>query len=375
MGNLDRISIIIPIYKEAFQLGDLLTNLLEDSYPNKEVLVAADEPDRDGLNTLQRMGHKVKYMISERRQGKVKAIEELIKSSSGKILLFLDADVALPNGDHKFLTRIVEEIKKADIIDIKKSVIRDSFLAKLEYFEYLGFNIVNWLFSRYVRKCLGVNGAAFAITRDALRSLGGFRRVISEDLDLATRSFLKGLAFRFIDDISVEVKVTSSWRRWYTQRIRWGVGTSLWIKEYYKLLLKSMLDNPKILIIFILSLIFIFPSLTTFLVNLFVLDSAYYQYIAMAVFLLAMKFTPLSLPLSIILTLAPILSQSITITILFFLFFFINLMFAHKLSCKFSFPHFFAYFFFYSPLWLMIMATNLVRIMVMKNKIEVDWKT
>jgi biofilm PGA synthesis N-glycosyltransferase PgaC len=372
MGNLGRISVIIPVYGEAYRLGELLNRLLDDPYPDKEVLVAADEPSREVLETLQQMSHRIKYTVSGERRGKVRAVEELIESSSGEILLFLDADVALPGDSHNFLAVVAEEIKKADIIDIKKVIIRDSFLAKLEYFEYLGFNVVNWLFSRYVKRCLAINGAAFAITRDALRSLGGFRRVISEDLDLATRSFLKGMAFRFVDDISVEVKVTSSWRRWYAQRKRWSVGASLWIKEYYRPLLRSLLDHPKILIP---SLVFAFPSLTVFLVNLFVLDNPYYKYIAVAVFLLAMKFTSLSLPLSIILTSFPLLGQSIMVMALFSSFSLLNLMFARKLRCRFSLPHFFAYFFFYSPLWLAIMATNLMRVIVMKNRIEVDWKT
>jgi hypothetical protein len=88
-----------------------------------------------------------------------------------------------------------------------------------------------------------------------------------------------------------------------------------------------------------------------------------------------MKFTSLSLPLSIILTSFPLLGQSIMVMALFSSFSLLNLMFARKLRCRFSLPHFFAYFFFYSPLWLAIMATNLMRVIVLKNRIEVDWKT
>jgi hypothetical protein len=44
----------------------------------------------------------------------------------------------------------------------------------------------------------------------------GFRRVVAEDIDIATRAFLKDSRFAYSQDVEVQNVVYSNWQQWYT---------------------------------------------------------------------------------------------------------------------------------------------------------------
>jgi len=77
-----------------------------------------------------------------------------------------------------------------------------------------------------------VGGTAFAIRRETFEEVGGFARVVSEDLDLAAKAFFLNKRFKFTDKAEVYTKAPSKWRGWFAQRKRWDIGTGLWIKTH-----------------------------------------------------------------------------------------------------------------------------------------------
>ena len=108
----------------------------------------------------------------------------------------------------------------------------------MTYYEYVGFNIGSWFVSKFVGKCPAVNASAFAIKREVFASLKGFRRVVSEDLDIAVRAFIENYKFKYTKRVNVYNSVHSNWKNWLTQRKRWSIGCALWFKEWYRELLK-----------------------------------------------------------------------------------------------------------------------------------------
>ena len=135
----------------------------------------------------------------------------------------------------------------------------------------MGFSSTSWFFSRFLGKCLGFNGAAFAIRREAFNSLGGFRRTICEDLDMGLRSFLKGLKFKFLVDANVYTKAPSSCREWFKQRKRWGWGRPSGSKRTISAYSELYVNSQKIL----LSLLLLFPSLPTAMSILIIPEDIY----------------------------------------------------------------------------------------------------
>ena len=188
-----KVGVFIPVYRESEQLEPLLRTLIADPYPEKEIVVCADEPAGKTDALIAAMGGNVKWRVSAERQGKVNALNAAVAENSCDIILFLDSDIEIRRDG--FIGHVVEGMNDFDLIEIKKKIIRDSFVARIVSYDYLSANFTNLLFAKYLGRCLGFNGSAFAIKRGGWGTLNGFGKEICEDLDMATRTYIAGLRF------------------------------------------------------------------------------------------------------------------------------------------------------------------------------------
>ena len=322
------------------------------------------------MDLSRRMDRVVGFILNEMRLGKVNALNNAIKESEGEILLFLDSDVVL--SQKSFLKSIIEEMENADIIEIKKKIIRDSFISKAVNYDYLSFNYANWLFSRFLGRCLGFNGAAFAIKRETFHLLDGFRRVVAEDLDLGIRCFLNNIKFKYTENIEVQSKVSPSWRQWFKQRERWGIGLAQWLREYYKDLLYSLCRYPRILM---LSLIILFPSLPLFIMNIAIPNELYLKLLSL--FLIFLSIHQLFwLPPILLTTVGLVIIKYFSASVIAFMTYSIVFYyFSRKLDYTFHLLEFAFFYFIYNGLWLLIIVVSIIRIIICPEKINIDWKT
>ncbi|MBS7634250.1 glycosyltransferase family 2 protein [Candidatus Bathyarchaeota archaeon] len=368
-----KISIFIPVYRESCFLEHLLTYLLNDPYENKEILVVVDEPAQRSLDISKKFSDKVHFIFNGERKGKANVLNEIVNESTGDVCLFLDSDVLLDvkGKGESFLEAIAKEMDCAEIVEVKKGVIKDSFISRIASYDYLGFNLTSWYFSRRIGRCLGINGAAFAIKREIFEALGGFRRVICEDLDIATRAFINNARFKFIDKVTAYTRVPSSWKEWFNQRKRWGVGAAFWFKEHFKLLRRVLKEHPEVAIP---SLLFIFPALPLLIMNLFMPDDLSTKMLYISLILLSTK-TNLLLP--------PTALTSTTISTLKSFFVVIgNLaasslifyIFARRIRFPFNPIEFLIFYFVMAPVWLLIIVTSLIKVYIKPENIKIDWK-
>lgn len=368
---MQKISIFIPVYRESELLGASLKSLIRDPYKNKEIFVVMDEPTKKSLELTKRYKNKVKFILNEKRKGKVNALNEAVKLSKGNVFLFLDADVKMPENSKKILRIVMNEIDGVDILEIKKRIIRDSLVSRIVSYDYLSFNFVNWMFSKTLKRCLGINGAAFAIKRDVFQELGNFKKVVSEDLNIGTEAFLKNKRFKYVDDIEVLNKLSPSWRDWFKQRKRWGLGAALWFKDYYKDLIKGVIRHPQILVP---SVFFIFPSLVLFLSSFFISTTLVEKLLTVFLMFASTKVSIL-IPFIFFTSTGVLLIKNIILSFMSFgifsiLFYFI----AKKLHYEFNPLEFAIYFFFYCSIWLLIVTVSFIRVLVFSKYSLADWK-
>jgi biofilm PGA synthesis N-glycosyltransferase PgaC len=365
-----KVSVFIPVFKESNLLESLLKDLLIDSYSPKEIFVVIDEPTERSLDLVKRIGKKVRFILNRHRLGKVNSLNEAAKRSTGDIFLFLDSDLQLNGGVGSFLKKVADEMQDAEVLDIRKKVIRNSFTARITHYDYLCINVVSWLFCKCLGKTIGLNGAAFAVKRKAFEELGGFRRVLSEDLDIATRAFLKDYRFKFASGIDVSTETPSGLKNLYRQRKRWGLGLALWARGYYRELGMSVAHSPKIL----LPAIFLCcPSLL--LLSLILVPEIFYYELLLGYMLLATATFGILLPPMLYTFTGVMLVKNATFSLASFgavsvLYGFL----ARKLKFIFNAFEFLFFYFVFSPFWLAIVVLSLLKVCVQPNKINVDWK-
>ena len=366
------VSVFIPVFRESDLLESLLNRILADPYEGrKEVFVIIDEPTSGSLSLVKKFEGRVHFILNGERRGKVNVLNEAVNKAAGSILIFLDSDVEIDDCLGSFLSKIVREMEEADIVEVKKNVIRDSLLARAINYDYLGFNFVNWLFSKTLGRCLGFNGAAFAIKREVFFSLGGFRNVILEDMDLGTRSFMRGFKFKYIGDVSVHTRVPSSWREWFRQRKRWGVGAALWLKDYLRDLIKIVRKYPKLLLP---SLLLIFPSLPLLFINLFIPDEIYIKIIYILLLVISTRASVLLPPIALTSTSISVIRNLLLTMSSLGSYSFIFYMMAQKLDFAFNPIDFVFFYLVYSPLWLLIMVASIMRGYLKPGWADLDWK-
>jgi len=313
----------------------------------------------------------VRFIINEKRIGKANALNNSVKLSSGKVLLFLDADIDLPD-DPDFLKTVIAEMRHTDILDIKKEVVKNSFLSKMAYYEYFTFNIGAWLASEHLQKCPATNGAAFAIKRETFDSINGFRAVVSEDLDLATRAFLNDHSFAYTKEIEVKNVVHSNWRKWFGQRKRWAIGQALWLKEWYRALFKKCLKKPQI---FLPGLFFLYPSVMMFFLTVAVPNTWMYESLLVFSFFLSMKFN-IALPVFLVSLLIADVLKAVLISLGSFALTAITFfVLSRKLEFEIKLHELFVYYFFYSMIWMAITVIGYVQVLVLKKNKVPDWVT
>ncbi|MGD6933636.1 MAG: glycosyltransferase [Candidatus Bathyarchaeia archaeon] len=362
----------IPVYKESNELGSTLENLLKQDV-EKEIFVTVDEATPQFREASKRFDGKVTFIFNKERMGKANALNETTKYSTGKALLFLDSDIMISD-DPDFLKKIIMDLQRADILDIKKRVIKGkSFLSKMAYYEYFTFNVSSWIADHFMHKCPAVNGAAFAIKRETFEKIGGFHKVVAEDIDIATRAFLANSSFSYTSDVEVKNVVHSDWKKWFNQRRRWAIGQALWLKTWCIELAKKFAKKPQV---FLPGLFFLYPSVTVFILSALV--PSLWMYNSMLVFsvFLSVRFNIIlpvflvSLGMADILKIVAISLTSFGITAAVFY------GFSRKLGFReIKLHELFAYYFFYSTIWMLIIVFGHIQVFLFGKKAGPDWKT
>ncbi|MGB9684281.1 MAG: glycosyltransferase [Candidatus Bathyarchaeales archaeon] len=364
-----KISVFIPVYESSELLEPLLEKLTSDGCDDKEIFVAIDKPNEKSVRISERYHGKVHFLLSNQRRGKVEALNSAVKMSHGEILVFLDADVKI--GDCKdFLEAIRREMAETDILDLKKKIIPESFISRMVNYEYTGSNFASYLYSRLVRKCFCVGGTAFAIRREAFEEVGGFSKVVSEDLDLALKTLLKNKRFKYAEKIEVYTKAPSNWKSWFTQRKRWGIGTGLWIKEHWKKLVRYIAKYPHVALPCALILFpTIFPLLFNYICSVFLNFQI-------------LNFVPPVLAAQLSFSLPPVISVSVLSIIFtgltnFFLGFIafaaIFYTVSKRLNFRFNIAEFLIYYFVYQPVSALVLLFGIIRAFLSSNH-KLDWK-
>ena len=366
-----RISVFIPVYRNSDLLEDLLEELVSDPYWNREIFIVVDEPAEEVFEIVERFHEKVHFILNNTRKGKVEALNEAVKLSSGEILVFIDADVWLGKCEN-FLETIALEMKETDILDIKKKILKDSFLSKMVNYEFVGSNFSSYLYSKLVKKCFAVGGTAFAIKREAFEEVGGFAKVISEDLDLAVKAFLRNRRFKFADKIEVYTKAPSNWRCWLVQRKRWGIGTGVWIKTHGGKIVKYIARYPYIAFPCALML---FPTVALMLLNYL---CCIFPDIQLFSFIPRVLASQLNISSASLLYLSPKMASILftALTNLFLGFIVFSMIFyaaSKKLRFRFNLAEFVVYYFFYQPISFLVLLAGIISGLLFKNH-RLDWK-
>lgn len=106
--NNKLVSIIIPCYNDAQYIEQSVNSALNQTYPNKEVIVVDDGSNAETKAILNKLALKITKLITQENAGVCVARNKAIENANGEFILTLDSDDFFePN----FLTKAVKVLE------------------------------------------------------------------------------------------------------------------------------------------------------------------------------------------------------------------------------------------------------------------------
>jgi cellulose synthase/poly-beta-1,6-N-acetylglucosamine synthase-like glycosyltransferase len=340
------ISTLIPVFRESDLLETLLNQLIKDPYKNKEIITVIDEPTKNSLKTVKKYKNQVKFVLNKERKGKANALSEAAKTAKGDVFLFLDGDTIISKKAKDFLKKVEENIKDVDLLEFKKRAFGENLLSRLMNYDYVADGVRSILFNQ-IDTCLGINGAGFAIKKEFFNEVGGFKKVILEDVEMGIQVHLYKKKYKFVKDITIYQRSPQTFKVWLHQRKRYSIGALHFLKTHYKDVFKVMLTHPKSSLII---LFYFYPTL----LSLFLMSPFIERTILLVFFLLSLKI-PIIMPFLFIASWGLLLFKNATVFLIMYgitstLFYIAS----KKLQLDYRNRYFLIYYLFYSPFFLVL---------------------
>lgn len=208
---MEKISLIIPVYKKKEFIEAVLETINFQTYKNFEVIVAEDDNTLGGF--IKEVKKKLNYKLIHVQQEDIgyrrnTALNNGVKASTGKMLVVVDQDCML---HPKFLEEYAKNYDKADLLTGRRFNLGEKYSRKILKNRKRKFNLLGLLFSDspikkfpdavYIpwlpfKRNSRVLGSNFGIKKEFLEKINGFNEDYIgyglEDVDLEKRVEMAG---------------------------------------------------------------------------------------------------------------------------------------------------------------------------------------
>lgn len=247
------VSVIVPAYNEEVNCLRTIKSLLNQDYPNLEI-VFVDDGSKDGtFNKVlsEYQNHPKVKALTKLNGGKATALNFGIASASHEFLICIDADTQLKSDAISFLMDkfYKRDAEKHKVIDPKIGAVAGNvkvgnevnMISRWQSIEYITSQNFDRRAFDYLECITVVPGAIGAFRKDAVLLAGGFTSdTLAEDCDLTMRLHAQGYLIRNCTSAISYTEVPETMSEFLKQRFRWSFGI---IQSFWKH--RKAMFNPK----------------------------------------------------------------------------------------------------------------------------------
>ncbi|QQG47422.1 MAG: glycosyltransferase [Candidatus Woesebacteria bacterium] len=199
-NEAQKLTIIIPAYKEAGSVGDTVKSLINQTTPPKQIIVIDDCSTDNTAEVAKASGAKV--VTPPHNTGtKAGAQNYGLSFVDTKYVMAIDADTIIAkDGVEKLLPALFEK----NVVAACGSVIpryRKTLWERGRYIEYLMAFTFYKPIQNYFEKPLISSGCFSVYKTKILKKMGGWQtRTMAEDMDLTWSFYHKGYSVRFVPE-------------------------------------------------------------------------------------------------------------------------------------------------------------------------------
>lgn len=196
--KLPLVSIVIPTYNRAGVICRTVDNVLEQTYPNTEIIIVDDGSKDDTVERLKKYGERIR-VIRQANAGPAAARNRGIEAARGKFVALQDSDDLWVNTKLAKQISVLETAGDAVVCCLCDTLMRYTDRPQITDFQRawvyppyeqgIWTNVAEVLATRFVFFC-----QTAVIRRDVLARIGGFDESLKyhEDYELPLRIALEG---------------------------------------------------------------------------------------------------------------------------------------------------------------------------------------
>jgi cellulose synthase/poly-beta-1,6-N-acetylglucosamine synthase-like glycosyltransferase/spore germination protein YaaH/peptidoglycan/xylan/chitin deacetylase (PgdA/CDA1 family) len=222
------VSVVIAAYNEETVIARTIRSILDNGYPNLEIVVVDDGSKDQTLAVLyEAFGADARVRIlTQPNGGKATALNHAIRESANNILVALDADTIFRRGTIQRLVRHFADEKVGAVSGNARVGNRKGWLTRFQSIEYIcGFNLDRRALD-LLNAITVVPGAVGAWRKDLIDRVGGFTGdTLAEDTDITLAIRRLGYRIRYEEDAVAYTEAPENTRDLAKQRFRWAFGT------------------------------------------------------------------------------------------------------------------------------------------------------
>jgi poly-beta-1,6-N-acetyl-D-glucosamine synthase len=238
------ISLIIPAHNEEETIKETIENVFATTYPKQflEVIVVNDRSTDKTQQIVEQLLKKYPNLKLLNKKtvspgvinGKADAVNYALNVAKGELVAVTDAD-SFPSKDS--LGKLTGYFNNKEMAAVTSFVtVRNkegNLYGKVQALEYtiLAWNrkLLDFVDSVYV-----TNGPLSLYRKEYVIQVGGFDAVttITEDIDITWNLLKHGYKTAMCFDAHVSTIVPTTFKKWFRQRVRWGIGGIQALKKY-----------------------------------------------------------------------------------------------------------------------------------------------
>ena len=230
--DLPFVSIIVPAYNEEINAVKTITNLLQQDYPNFDIVFIDDGSKDSTYRTVHdafRVNTKVK-VLTKPNGGKASALNYGIGQTDSKIVVCIDADTQLQTDAVRLLMKkmLTPQIGNQQVGAVAGNVKvgnENTMLTKWQSIEYTTAQNFDRRALDLINGITVVPGAIGAFLKEAIETAGGFTTdTLAEDCDLTIRILRNGYRVLNCTEAIAITEVPETFKQFMKQRFRWSYG-------------------------------------------------------------------------------------------------------------------------------------------------------
>jgi biofilm PGA synthesis N-glycosyltransferase PgaC len=223
------VSILVPCHNEGDNARETLEFLLEQNYPNFEIIAINDASTDDTGQILDGLAHKhskIRVIHFQENQGKAAALNVAAMASSNEFLICIDGDALLDHDATSWImTHFINGPRVGAVTGNPRIRTRSSLLGKIQVGEFSAIIGMIKRAQRIYGRVFTVSGVVAGFRKSALHRVGYWSTdMVTDDIDISWKLQIDHWDIRFEPRALCWILMPETYSGLLKQRIRWAQG-------------------------------------------------------------------------------------------------------------------------------------------------------